>query len=165
MFFFWVNIFISKLNNVGLEINERPLKRPLLDSENSSISDSAGKGIFVFPHLIWDSIWYIAFGIFFFLIQIGLGIQFKFMLYQISSIYTKHWHWFKVQHVETISSFEGTIEIVQSFVVSITVFMFVSWFSSSTILFINVLGNAVLEHEDAAWIAFFFVWFSLCEDF
>jgi hypothetical protein len=52
--------------------------------------------------------------------------------------------------VETISSFEGTIEIVQSFVVSITVFMFVSWFSSSTILFINVLGNAVLEHEDAA---------------
>lgn len=28
----------------GLEINERPLKRPLLDLEKLSISDSSGKG-------------------------------------------------------------------------------------------------------------------------
>ncbi|KAK9998893.1 hypothetical protein SO802_018496 [Lithocarpus litseifolius] len=41
-----------------------------------------------------------------------------------------------VQHVETLSSSEKTIGIVQSFVVCMTVF--------------NVLGNAMLEHEHAA---------------
>lgn len=30
----------------GLEINERPVKRPLLDFENLSISDSSSKGAF-----------------------------------------------------------------------------------------------------------------------
>lgn len=32
------------LCNTGLEINERPLKRPSLDFENLSISESSGKG-------------------------------------------------------------------------------------------------------------------------
>ena len=35
---------------LGLEINERPLKRPLLDFENLSISDSAEKGILLIYH-------------------------------------------------------------------------------------------------------------------
>ena len=40
-----------------------------------------------------------------------------------------------MQHVETISSFEGTIEIVQSFVVSITVFSWEVGFSFCNLLY------------------------------
>lgn len=65
----------SRLDAFWLEINERPQKRPLLDFENLSLSDSSGK----------------------------------------EELKTKK---VLVQHVETISSFEGTIEIVQSFVES-----------------------------------------------
>jgi hypothetical protein len=44
------SIYVDALCNLGLEISERPLKRPLLDFENLSISDSSGKGTF-FSHL------------------------------------------------------------------------------------------------------------------
>ncbi|KAG6631104.1 RNA-directed DNA methylation 4 [Carya illinoinensis] len=63
----------SPLDAFWLEINERPLKRPLLDFENLSISDSSGKE--------------------------ELKTQ-KVLL----------------QHVETISSSEAIIDVVQSFV-------------------------------------------------
>uniref|UniRef100_A0A7N2KNL6 RNA-directed DNA methylation 4 n=1 Tax=Quercus lobata TaxID=97700 RepID=A0A7N2KNL6_QUELO len=67
--------FQSPLDAFWLEINERPLKRPLLDFENLSISDSAEKGEFKTKKVL-------------------------------------------VQHVETLSSSEKTIDIVQSFVES-----------------------------------------------
>ncbi|KAF3974158.1 hypothetical protein CMV_002483 [Castanea mollissima] len=68
--------FQSPLDAFWLEINERPLKRPLLDFENLSISDSAAeKGEFKTKKVL-------------------------------------------VQHVETLSSSEKTIDIVQSFVES-----------------------------------------------
>jgi hypothetical protein len=42
---FWlIEGFEGISGNVGLEINERPLKRPLLDFENLSISDSSQNG-------------------------------------------------------------------------------------------------------------------------
>ncbi|KAK7858084.1 rna-directed dna methylation 4 [Quercus suber] len=65
--------FQSPLDAFWLEINERPLKRPLLDFENLSISDSAEKGEFKTKKVL-------------------------------------------VQHVETLSISEKTIDIVQSFV-------------------------------------------------
>lgn len=64
----------SPLEAFWLEISERPLKRPLLDLENLSISDSSGK---------------------------AEGLKSKKVL---------------VQHVETTSSSEDTIDIVQSLV-------------------------------------------------
>ncbi|XP_023888337.2 RNA-directed DNA methylation 4 isoform X3 [Quercus suber] len=67
--------FQSPLDAFWLEINERPLKRPLLDFENLSISDSAEKGEFKTKKVL-------------------------------------------VQHVETLSISEKTIDIVQSFVES-----------------------------------------------
>ncbi|KAB1225709.1 RNA-directed DNA methylation 4 [Morella rubra] len=78
----------SLLDAFWLEINERPLKRPLLDFENLSISESSGKEQFKTKKVL-------------------------------------------VQHVETISSYEATIDVVQSFV---------------------VLSNFGVEH--AAYIAF-----------
>jgi len=40
--------FLNDIVNVGVEINEMPLKRPLLDFENLSIANSSQDGMLVF---------------------------------------------------------------------------------------------------------------------
>lgn len=100
-------IFLCKL---GLEISERPLKRPLLDFEKLSLSGSSGKGIrdqkifflstnFFFPEYI--------------LAIFVLMLCFTFVLEElkVKKVF--------VRHVETKQSTEITAEIVHSFVVSL----------------------------------------------
>ncbi|XP_050141394.1 RNA-directed DNA methylation 4-like isoform X1 [Malus sylvestris] len=74
----------SPLDAFWLEINERPAKRPLLDFEKLSMSDSAGKG----NEPLVDSA--------------GMAEELK----------TKK---VLVQHVETVSSFGTSVDVVKSF--------------------------------------------------
>ncbi|KAK9290814.1 hypothetical protein L1049_008992 [Liquidambar formosana] len=95
---------ISDLTGKGLEINERSMKRPLFDFGKLSISDTTGKGLEINERPIKRP-----------LLDFG-----KLSISDFTGKADMKTKRFFMQVVETISSFEATIDVLQSFMSKFT---------------------------------------------